>query len=118
MLRCIGSRWPGCLHLRIRLAGSGCSPSGYGPFLGGLPAIRCRYYWLVSIQKSDQVHLEHDQLQAQYDREPSQRYYHVPSDWLREKNELILFDELGENPRGIRLCEVRPIELNQFAAIQ
>jgi len=68
--------------------------------------------------RPDQVHLEHDQLQAQYDREPSQRYYHVPGDWLREKNELILFDELGGNPQGIRLCEVRVTELDQFAAIQ
>ena len=64
-------------------------------------------YWLVSIQKSKQVHLEHDQLQVQYDKEPSQRYYHVPSDWLLEKNELILFDELGGKPRSVRLCEVR-----------
>ena len=65
-------------------------------------------YWLVSIQESKDAHLEHDQLQTRSGEEPSQRYYHVPHDWLREENELILFDEFGGDPQGVRLCEVTP----------
>nr|WP_257031095.1 beta-galactosidase [Edaphobacter lichenicola] len=34
---------------------------------------------------------------------PSQRYYHVPSDWLRQSNELILFEEHAVLPTEVRL---------------
>lgn len=64
-------------------------------------------YWLVPIQESEHVHLEHDQLQARYDMKPSQRYYHVTHDWLQAVNELIVFEELGGIPQDIRLCEVK-----------
>jgi hypothetical protein len=63
-------------------------------------------YWLVSIRESNEAHLEHDQLQTSFNEEPSQRYYHVPHDWLKDTNELILFEELGGNPLGVRLCQV------------
>jgi hypothetical protein len=52
-------------------------------------------YWLLPIQESDRAHLEHDQLHSRHDKEPSQRYYHVPGDWLRDENELLVFEELG-----------------------
>ncbi|XP_065864530.1 beta-galactosidase 15-like [Euphorbia lathyris] len=33
---------------------------------------------------------------------PTQRYYHIPRDWLNEKaNNLVLFEELGGNPQNI-----------------
>jgi hypothetical protein len=50
-------------------------------------------YWLLPVLKSEHVHLEHDQLQAEYKSEPSQRYYHIPREWLREENELLVFEE-------------------------
>jgi hypothetical protein len=35
---------------------------------------------------------------------PSQRYYHVPRDWLRAgKNTLLLFEETGGTPAGVNL---------------
>lgn len=37
--------------------------------------------------------------------QPTQRYYHVPADWLKpEGNVLVLFEEAGGDPTGIRLC--------------
>jgi hypothetical protein len=63
-------------------------------------------YWLVTIQESTLAHLEHDQLQTRSVEEPSQGYYHVPHDWLSGNNELILFEELDGDPKGVRLCRV------------
>ena len=39
--------------------------------------------------------------------EPSQRYYHIPSDWLMSKNNLItIFDDLGApSPESVRLMQ-------------
>ncbi|HUU43079.1 MAG TPA: beta-galactosidase [Planctomycetota bacterium] len=37
--------------------------------------------------------------------EPTQRFYHVPVDWLDEVNTLVLFEELGGDPRSVRVCE-------------
>jgi hypothetical protein len=36
---------------------------------------------------------------------PTQRYYHVPSDWLRERNVLVLFEEMGGDAGRIRVCQ-------------
>ncbi|MDF2628179.1 MAG: glycoside hydrolase family 35 [Symbiobacteriaceae bacterium] len=37
--------------------------------------------------------------------QPTQRYYHVPADWLKpEGNLLVLFEEAGGDPTAIRLC--------------
>jgi hypothetical protein len=65
-------------------------------------------YWLVTIKESTEAHLEHDQLQTRSAAEPSQRYYRVPQDWLSDTNDLILFEELGGDPQGVRLCQVTP----------
>ncbi|HEX8833823.1 MAG TPA: beta-galactosidase, partial [Abditibacteriaceae bacterium] len=67
-------------------------------------------YWLLPVRQSEQVHLEHDQLQSEYKSEPSQRYYHVPREWLCEENELIVFEELGGSPQNIRLCAVQSVK--------
>jgi beta-galactosidase len=34
---------------------------------------------------------------------PSQRYYHVPADWLRAQNEIILFEEQAASPVNVQL---------------
>lgn len=36
--------------------------------------------------------------------EPTQRYYHLPLEWLRDDNVLVLFEELGGDPASMRLC--------------
>lgn len=38
--------------------------------------------------------------------EPSQRYYHLPAEWLQPHNTLVLFEELGGDPSAIALCPV------------
>lgn len=38
---------------------------------------------------------------------PTQRHYHVPREWLAEENTLVLFEELGGDPWGVRVCEWR-----------
>ncbi len=35
---------------------------------------------------------------------PTQRYYHLPADWLLEQNVLVLFEEVGGDPTQVRLC--------------
>ncbi|MDD5708316.1 MAG: hypothetical protein PHR35_20550, partial [Kiritimatiellae bacterium] len=36
--------------------------------------------------------------------QPTQRYYHVPREWLTDENTLVLFEEAGGDPCGVRLC--------------
>lgn len=36
--------------------------------------------------------------------EPTQRYYHLPIEWLDDVNTLVLVDELGASPADVRLC--------------
>lgn len=36
--------------------------------------------------------------------EPTQRYYRIPDSWFGEDNTLVLFEEAGGDPSGIRLC--------------
>ncbi|MDQ3815156.1 MAG: beta-galactosidase [Armatimonadota bacterium] len=36
--------------------------------------------------------------------QPTQRYYHLPLEWLEERNVLVLFEELGSEPSVVQLC--------------
>jgi hypothetical protein len=36
--------------------------------------------------------------------EPTQRYYHLPQEWLQDENKLVLFEEQGGDPARIQLC--------------
>ena len=38
--------------------------------------------------------------------QPTQRYYHLPSDWLAERNAMVLFEELGGDPSAVQLCRL------------
>lgn len=39
--------------------------------------------------------------------EPSQRYYHIPNDWLYSKNNLlVIFEEIGGDPSNIKIIQV------------
>jgi len=35
--------------------------------------------------------------------EPTQRYYHLPTEWLADRNVLVLFEEIGGDPATIKL---------------
>ena len=37
--------------------------------------------------------------------EPTQRYYHLPAEWLEDSNTLVLLEELAGDPAGIQLCQ-------------
>ena len=37
----------------------------------------------------------------------TQRYYHVPREWIAGENALVLFEEAGGDPRSAQLCEWR-----------
>lgn len=40
---------------------------------------------------------------------PTQQYYHVPFDWLQQKDNLIvLFEEMGGNPHSVQLVKRIP----------
>lgn len=36
--------------------------------------------------------------------QPTQRYYHLPAEWLAARNTLVLFEELGGSTDAVRLC--------------
>jgi beta-galactosidase len=36
--------------------------------------------------------------------EPTQRYYHLPLEWLGDDNVIVLFEELGGDPSSVRIC--------------
>lgn len=61
-------------------------------------------YWLIKADSVDfQVEQKRGHIKGQ--GEPTQRYYHIPKDWLRKDNELVIFEEVGGDPRDIKICE-------------
>jgi len=46
-------------------------------------------YWLVEARQPSE--------------EPTQRYHHIPADWLKETNEVIFFEEQAALPTSMRL---------------
>ncbi len=64
-------------------------------------------YWLLPIRAQKDKHLEHDQglHLDESATSPSQRYYHLPREWLRPgRNEIILFEEIGGDPGEVQVC--------------
>jgi len=64
-------------------------------------------YWLIRSQAPAVIHTEHNQV-MHFDSpgSPSQQFYHVPAEWLcAGKNRVRFFEEMGGDPRGIRLVE-------------
>ncbi len=62
----------------------------------------CRYWLAQAIGKGGTA--PGDPVVSQRSSEPTQRYYHLPAGWLEELNLLVVFEEFGGNPAGIRLC--------------
>ena len=64
-------------------------------------------HWLVRIREQKDKHLEHGTglLMDESTAEPSQRYYHLPREWVRSgRNEIIVFEETGGDPRAVQVC--------------
>jgi len=47
--------------------------------------------------------LVEDGLSLAPEGEPTQRWYHLPAAWLKERNRLVIFDEEGANPRQVTI---------------
>ncbi|OAM90729.1 glycoside hydrolase family 35 [Termitidicoccus mucosus] len=90
-------------------------PSARGPFAFDLGAMGKGMVWLNGrclgrhwlIPESDPMGPWMDWMKRSLVGAPSgvatQRYYHIPSEWLRDQNRLVLFEELGGEPAKIRL---------------
>ena len=88
-------------------------PGGSGPFAIDLLGMskgmlwlngQCvSRYWLVPVNTKPM-----DWLNPWTDHtghtEPTQRYYHLPAEWLKDVNTLVLLDELGGDVSRVRLC--------------
>lgn len=60
-------------------------------------------YWLAAATGQS----EHMLVDAVHDvgaGEPTQRYYHLPLEWLRDDNVIVLFEEVGGDPESVRIC--------------
>lgn len=60
-------------------------------------------YWLVP-GTGDPDQWLGDAVYQELTGAPTQRYYHLPTDWLKERNVLVLFEEIGGDPTQVRLC--------------
>ncbi|WP_338255642.1 beta-galactosidase [Dictyobacter halimunensis] len=93
-------------------------PQGEGPFVVDLNGMqkglawlngRCiGRYWLTPAS-GETEQWQKNIIFAQNTDVPTQRYYHLPQEWLQEENILTLFEELGGDPDTIALCQVEAI---------
>jgi hypothetical protein len=89
-------------------------PDGDGPFALDLAGMvkglawlngRCiGRYWLVAGLEGPPTWMQHC-IRSETLGRPTQRFYHLPTEWLEDANELVLFEEIGGNPSAIRVCE-------------
>ncbi len=63
-------------------------------------------YWLVSGADAAQPWMKAFVSLANVG-EPSQRYYHLPKDWLADVNTITLFEEVGGDLSTVKVCEWR-----------
>jgi hypothetical protein len=63
-------------------------------------------YWLASGGKRSEHAAHAVSLQVTSPGQPTQRYYHLPLEWLAEENTLVLFEEAGGDAAAIRIIEV------------
>ncbi|MFA5863338.1 MAG: beta-galactosidase [Phycisphaerae bacterium] len=89
-------------------------PKGLGPWTLDLQGMNkglvwlngrclCRY-WLAPAVGQTPERLKQQGIQDIGTGKPTQRYYHVPADWLNDHNTLVLFEEMGGDPLSIKLC--------------
>lgn len=63
-------------------------------------------YWLVAGDPEKQPAWLKGVTQLTEIGQPSQRYYFLPSEWLQENNELVLFEEQGGDPSQVGLASI------------
>lgn len=68
-------------------------------------------YWLTPANGEHEA-WQKNIIFAQGSGEPTQRYYHLPYEWLQDKNTLVLFEELGGDPTSITICTVPETAIN------
>ncbi|MCY3021847.1 MAG: beta-galactosidase [Planctomycetota bacterium] len=61
-------------------------------------------YWQVSAAKID-TSWQHDFITLTGVGHPTQRYYHLPTAWLKERNTLVIFEETEAAPDGVKIVE-------------
>jgi hypothetical protein len=62
-------------------------------------------YWLAAGTGANAEFISGSPIRDVDAGQSTQRYYHLPADWLSEHNELIVFEELGGDPTKIVVCE-------------
>jgi beta-galactosidase len=62
-------------------------------------------YWQVPVGESVVAAWQHEFLTVGPAGEPVQRYYHLPLDWFRAHNTLVIFEETEAAPEGVVLVE-------------
>ena len=77
--------------------------AGMGKGLAWLNGRLIGRYWLIAATGTSDAWLA----TAIIDRgvgEPTQRYYHLPAEWLADENTLVLFEETDAAPETVRVC--------------
>lgn len=64
-------------------------------------------YWLAEAADAPVVNWHRPAITHHGAAQPTQRYYHLPPDWLRPVNTLVVLEELAGDPTSIRLCQRR-----------
>ena len=88
-------------------------PDGNGPFALDLTGMNkglawlnghCigRYWLTPAVEPSEDF--SDTCLTYEAEGQPTQRYYHLPHEWVADHNILVLFEELGGDPQSVQLC--------------
>ena len=64
-----------------------------------------RYWQIPAALIGEQRHQPFIRLSGAGER--TQRYYHLPLEWLRERNTLVILEETDAAPEGVRIVERR-----------
>lgn len=67
-------------------------------------------YWLLEATGEDYQTERGTTLEAGRNA-PTQRYYHLPKEWITSHNELVVFEEVGGNPLDISICKWESLAL-------
>ena len=70
-------------------------------YLNGLCAGR---YWLVAGDGPEPAWVLNMVSHNPDVKQPTQRYYHLPLEWLRDHNTLVIFEEVGGDACAVKLC--------------
>ena len=63
-------------------------------------------YWLVAGTREELQSWQVPPVLLERIGSPTQRFYHLPAEWLLEENELVLFEELGGDPSQVSISSL------------